>query len=63
LIICEGADVIGCFWLSAGAIDHAASPKAQRRNMPNPLPNLLVGCLAVDRRRHNQGQIEQALRR
>jgi len=54
-VICEGADVIGYYSLSAGAIDHAASPKALRRNMPDPLPILLVGRLAVDRRRHNQG--------
>jgi GNAT superfamily N-acetyltransferase len=54
-VICEGADVIGYYSLSAGAIDHAASPKALRRNMPDPLPILLLGRLAVDRRRHNQG--------
>jgi predicted N-acetyltransferase YhbS len=29
--------------------------KAMRRNMPNPLPVLLLGRLAVDRRYHNQG--------
>jgi len=54
-VICEGADVIGYYCLSAGAIDHAASPKALRRNMPDPLPILLLGRLAVDRRHHNQG--------
>ncbi len=54
-VICEGADVIGYYSLSAGAIDHAGSPKALRRNMPDPLPILLLGRLAVDRRRHNQG--------
>ena len=54
-VICEGADVIGYYCLSAGAIDHAASPKPLRRNMPDPLPILLLGRLAVDRRHHNQG--------
>ena len=33
-----------------------------RRNMPNPLPVLLLGRLAVDKRYHNQG-IGQALLR
>jgi GNAT superfamily N-acetyltransferase len=33
-----------------------------RRNMPDPLPVLLLGRLAVDRRYHNQG-IGQALLR
>ncbi len=56
-VICEGAEVIGYYSLSAGAIDHAASPKALRRNMPDPLPILLLGRLAVDRRRHNQGLV------
>jgi len=54
-VICEGADVVGYCSLSAGAIDHSASPKALRRNMPDPLPILLLGRLAVDRRHHNRG--------
>jgi GNAT superfamily N-acetyltransferase len=61
-ILCAGADVIGYYSLSAGAISHEAAPKAMRRNMPNPLPVLLLGRLAVDQRYHNQG-IGQALLR
>ena len=61
-ILCAGADVIGYYCLSAGAISHEAAPKAMRRNMPNPLPVLLLGRLAVDQRYHNQG-IGQALLR
>jgi hypothetical protein len=48
-------DVVPYYCLSAGAISHHASPKAMRRNMPNPLPVLLLGRLAVDKRYHNQG--------
>ena len=40
--------------LSAGAISHEAARKAMRRNMPDPLPLLLLGRLAIDRRYHNQ---------
>ena len=54
--------VIGYYSLSAGAISHEASPKAMRRNMPDPLPVVLLGRLAVDRRYHNQG-LGQALLR
>ena len=61
-VLCTGKDVIGYYSLSAGAISHEAAPKAMRRNMPNPLPVLLLGRLAVDRRYHNQG-IGQALLR
>ena len=61
-VVCSGAEVIGYYSLSAGAISHQAAPKALRRNMPDPLPVLLLGRLAVDKRYHNQG-IGQALLR
>jgi len=61
-VLCAGADVIGYYSLSAGAISHEAASKTMQRNMPNPLPVLLLGRLAVDKRYHNQG-IGQALLR
>jgi len=61
-VVCAGTEVIGYYSLSAGAISHEAAPKAMRRNMPNPLPILLLGRLAVDKRYHNQ-RIGQALLR
>jgi len=61
-VLCNGASVIGYYSLSAGVIAHEAAPKAMRRNMPDPLPVLLLGRLAVDRRHHNRG-IGQALLR
>jgi GNAT superfamily N-acetyltransferase len=54
-VICHGHAVIGYYTLSAGGISHEAAPKALRRNMPDPLPVLLLGRLAVDRHYHNQG--------
>ncbi|WP_420267144.1 GNAT family N-acetyltransferase [Candidatus Magnetominusculus dajiuhuensis] len=54
-VICHGADVIGYYSLSAGAIRYESVTKAMRRNMPDPLPVLLLGRLAIDRRYHNQG--------
>lgn len=61
-VVCDGKVVIAYYSLSAGAISHEAAPKSMRRNMPNPLPILLLGRLAVDKRYHNQG-IGQALLR
>jgi GNAT superfamily N-acetyltransferase len=61
-VVRSGAEVIGYYSLSAGAISQAAAPKAMRRNMPDPLPILLLDRLAVDKRYHNQG-IGQALLR
>jgi GNAT superfamily N-acetyltransferase len=54
-VVCEGHAVIGYYSLSAGAIHHETAPKPMRRNMPDPLPVLLLGRLAIDRRYHNQG--------
>jgi predicted N-acetyltransferase YhbS len=61
-VVCHGKTVIGYYSLSAGAISHDAAPKAMPRNMPDPLPVLLLGRLAIDRHHHNQG-IGQALLR
>lgn len=61
-VVCAGREVIGYYSLSAGAVSHEAAPKAMRRNMPDPLPVLLLGRLAVDKRHHNRG-IGQALLR
>src|SRR5712691_3009314 len=54
-VVCDRNTVIGFYSLSAGGIHHEAAPKPMRRNMPDPLPVLLLGRLAIDRRRHNQG--------
>ena len=54
-VICDGRTVIGYYSLSAGGISHEAAPKAMRRNMPDPLPVLLIGRLAIDQRYHNKG--------
>ena len=61
-VVCHGAKVIGYYSLNAGAISRETAPKALRRNMPDPLPVLLLGRLAIDARYHNRG-IGQALLR
>jgi predicted N-acetyltransferase YhbS len=54
-VVCEDETVVGYYCLSAGAISHENSPKSMRRNMPDPLPVLLLGRLAIDKKYHNQG--------
>lgn len=54
-VLCRDATVIGFYSLSAGAIHHEGAPKPMRRNMPDPLPILLLGRLAIDRHHHNEG--------
>jgi GNAT superfamily N-acetyltransferase len=54
-VLCDRGTVVGFYSLSAGGIHHESAPKAMRRNMPDPLPILLLGRLAIDQRHHNQG--------
>ncbi len=54
-VICEERAVIGYYCLSAGGIGRGAAPKGLQRNMPELLPVLLLGRLAVDRRYQNLG--------
>jgi GNAT superfamily N-acetyltransferase len=61
-VVCHNSNVVAFYTLSAGAISHEFAPKGMRRNMPDPLPVLLLGRLAVDKRFHNQG-LGQALLR
>jgi len=41
--------VMGYYALAAGAVAHEAATSAVRRNMPDPVPVLVLGRLAVDR--------------
>ena len=54
-VLCNDKKVIGYYSLSAGAISHETAPKSMRRNMPDPLPVLLLGRLAIDKNYHNKG--------
>ena len=48
-------EVVGYYCLSAGAICRGSAPKAMQRNMPDPLPVLVLGRLAIDKKYHNKG--------
>jgi predicted N-acetyltransferase YhbS len=54
-VICAGRRVIGYYSLAAGSILHTAATGNVRRNMPDPVPVLLLGRLAVDRKWHGKG--------
>ena len=57
VVLCpgEGNGVIAYACLSAGAIVLAEVPGALRRTMPAPLPVVVLGRQAVDRRHQGQG--------
>jgi GNAT superfamily N-acetyltransferase len=54
-VICAGRRVVGYYSLAAGSILHAAAIGKVRRNMPDPVPVLLLGRLAVDRKWRGKG--------
>ena len=54
-VVCLGEKVVGYYCLSSGGIAREAAPKRIRHDMPDPLPAMLLGRLAVDRRYQNRG--------
>lgn len=44
----SGKRIAAYYCLAAGSIQHAATPGKIRRNMPEPIPVLVLGRLAVD---------------
>jgi len=54
-VVCEGRKVVGYYGLAAGALGHEEAPKALRRNMPDPIPVMVLGRLAIDQRYQNIG--------
>jgi GNAT superfamily N-acetyltransferase len=46
----ELSSVFGYYALAAGAISHLDSTASTRRNMPDPIPVMVLGRLAVDQR-------------
>lgn len=47
-VIYEGDVVVGFYALAAGAVTHQFVSGAIRRNMPDPIPVIVLGRLAID---------------
>lgn len=54
-VVCAGRTVAGYYCLAAGAIRRDTAPKALARNMPDPIPAIIIGRLAVDRGYQGRG--------
>ncbi len=54
-VTCKENRVVGYYCLSAGAVALREAPKKMTRNMPDPIPVLILGRLAVDQRYQNKG--------
>jgi GNAT superfamily N-acetyltransferase len=49
VVVDEGGRVRGYYALAAGAVSHELATSNVRRNMPDPVPVMVLGRLAVDR--------------
>ncbi len=54
-VVCVGKKVAGYYSLSVGAVAHADAPGRVTRNMPDPVPVMVLGRLAVDLSFQGQG--------
>ena len=67
LVADADAQVMGFYALAAGAVAHEGAASAVRRNMPDPVPVLVLARLAVDRRAQGlklgAGLLQDAVRR
>ncbi|CAG9264491.1 GCN5-related N-acetyltransferase; Histone acetyltransferase HPA2 and related acetyltransferases [Burkholderia diffusa] len=48
-VVCDDQRVVAYYALASGAVDVAAAPGRFRRNMPDPVPVVVLARLAVDR--------------
>jgi GNAT superfamily N-acetyltransferase len=53
-VVCAGRRVVG-YSLALGAIPHPEAPGRIKRNMPDPIPVMVLGRLAVDRAFQGRG--------
>lgn len=54
-VACAGRRVLAYYALASGAVSADGAAGAFGRNMPDPIPVVLLGRLAVDRSLHGQG--------
>lgn len=54
-VVCIGKTVVGYYTLAVGAVAQAEVPGRIKRNMPDPLPVMVLGRLAVDKNCQGRG--------
>lgn len=53
-VIGQNNRVIGYYALASGSVERMATPKSIARNMPEPIPVMVLGRLAIDTRMQGQ---------
>jgi GNAT superfamily N-acetyltransferase len=54
-VVCSRGCVVGYYALAAGAVAHTEAATRVKRNMPDPVPVILIGRLAIDSRFQGRG--------
>ncbi len=54
-VVCAEGRVVAYYALASGGVAQAAAPGRVRRNMPDPVPVMILGRLAVDRAWQGRG--------
>lgn len=66
-VVCEGGLVVGYYALATGSVRREEAPSRVKRRMPEPIPVMVLGRLAVDRRwqgkKIGQGLLKDAVLR
>lgn len=61
-VTCRDGRVVGFYALASASVDRADTPGRVRRNMPDPVPVILLSRLAIDVEEHGKGLGAQLLR-
>lgn len=61
-VLCAGPRVVGYYSLAAGSVMHTGATGRVRRNMPEPVPVVLLGRLAIDKGWQGRGSGADLLR-
>lgn len=61
-VLCQDMRVVAFYCLANGAVLQASAPGRVRRNMPDPIPVMVLGRLAVDRQFQGRGLGKALLR-
>jgi GNAT superfamily N-acetyltransferase len=54
-VVCIKKQVVGFYTLAVGSIEARKAPGKIRRNMPDPIPVMIIGRLAVDQKYQRSG--------
>lgn len=54
-VLCRGQHVVGFYALAAGSVSHDLAPRKLKQNMPDPVPVIVLGRLAIDASEQGNG--------